>query len=1026
MQFLTRFSLKNSAAVIIITILIALGGIIAATSLKVESMPDVSFGVVVINTNYPNASPEDVLEDVTKPIEKAITGMSGMKKLESFSSDNNSTVVAWLNSGVDNEEAREEIEKKLVNVMLPSDASRPKASTQGFASEPSMYLSISKKDESRSMDSFHVLVKDTINEDFEGIDGVEKVRTLGNQDQELRIYPKVDVLNNHGISTSQLKQWIQANHVAFPVGTVTLAGEDQSVRIVGEYTNIEQIKRTKLFLPSGSNGGVSYVQLGDIADIELLTETNSISRLNGKPGIHVDIYKTKESNEVEVGEKVKQKIEEYKVRYPDLQFETVYDKSVDTKNSINGMLKEGILGAVMASLMILVFLRHLKSTFIVLISIPLSIVVSLIFMSWLNISLNMMTLFGMAIAIGRVVDDSIVVIENIFRHLQLSEKREENIILYAAKEVIHAITSSTLTTVAVFAPITLVSGIIGEIFRPFAITVVCALMASLLVSVTIVPLFAKLMILHSNVKEHKHGKITFAYKRLLDWSLHHKIITTLVAISLLIGSLGLVSMLKISMMPEADMKVLFGNVTMPRGTELAVTDEMVKKIEAIVLKEQKVKFIESNIGSYSDSDSKITHRADLWITLESDADLEAISSSFRKDIEPLMPVGAEIAISKPSNGPNDKYQVVLNGNDDASLKQAAEMIKEKLKENPVLANVKDNLSDTKDQVVVRVDRDKAAEWNLSPVQVAGEISNLLSNGEIGKITIDGNEYDLTLGLHEDDANSLDKLRGLYIQTPTQQLVRLEDLATVTKEGAPSQIMRRDEKQFIQVTADINSSDKGRISQAATASLSELKLPEGVSLSTDGVEADMQKSFTEMFYALGAAVFMVYIVMVISFGNAMAPLAILLSLPLAAIGGLLGLFVTNSVLDVTTLIGFLMLIGIVVTNAIVYVDRVQQQREEGLSTREALLEAGVTRLRPIIMTAVATMVALLPLAMGLSEGTMMSKGLSIVVIGGLLTSTLLTLVVVPVGYEVLDKIRAHFLRRWGTDAQRNENEAKHSA
>lgn len=1026
MQFLTRFSLKNSAAVIIITILIAFGGMVAASSLKVESMPDVSFGVVVINTTYPNASPEDVLEDVTKPIEKAIANYEGMKKLESWSSDNNSTVVAWLNSGVDNEEAREEIEKKLVNVNLPSEASRPKASTQGFASEPSVYLSINKLDDTRSLDSFHTLVKDTIIKDFEGIEGVEKVRTLGNQEQELRINPKVDVLNNHGITSSQLKQLIQANHVAFPVGTVTMDGEDQSVRIVGEYTNIEQIKRTKLFLPSGANGGVSYVQMGDIADVELTTETNSISRLNGMPGIHVDIFKTKEANEVEVGDKVRQKIEEYKESYPDLKFETVYDRSVDTKNSINGMLKEGILGAVMASLMILFFLRNIKSTLIVLVSIPLSIVVSMIFMSWLDISLNMMTLFGMAIAIGRVVDDSIVVIENIFRHLQITKERNENIILLAAKEVIHAITSSTLTTIAVFAPITLVSGIVGEIFRPFALTVVCALLASLLVAVTIVPLFAKLMILRSPVKEHKQGTITLRYRQLLNWSLHHKIITLSVAFSLLVGSFGLVSLLQISMMPGSDMKVLFGNVTLTRGTELEVTNETLKIVEEVVMKEPNVKFIEANIGSYSDSDSNVTHRADLWITLESDADLDQIAENFRKEIEPLLPVDGEIAISQPSSGPNEEYQVVINGNDDATLIEAAEMIKEKLKENPLLANAKDNLSDTKDQVVIRVNRDKAAEWNLSPVQVANEISNLIANASIGKITLDGNEYDLTLGLHREDVDSLDKIGSLYIQTPSGTLIRLDELAEITEEGAPSTIMRRDEQQFIQVTADINSADKGRISQATTSTLKELDLPEGVTLSTDGVEADIQKSFTEMFYALGAAVFMVYIVMVISFGNAMAPLAILLSLPLAAIGGLLGLFVTNSVLDVTTLIGFLMLIGIVVTNAIVYVDRVQQQREAGLSTREALLEAGVTRLRPIIMTAVATMVALLPLAMGLSEGTMMSKGLSIVVIGGLLTSTLLTLVVVPVGYELLDKIRTRFLRKWGMDSGAQNNEAQHSA
>lgn len=1013
MEFLTRFSLKNTVAVLIITILIAAGGMIAASSLKVENMPDISFPVVLITTTYPNASPEDVLEDVTKPLEKAVAAISGLKTLESYSNDNYSVIVANLNSGADVEKARDEIERKVAEVKLPADAERPKVSTESFGSAPIYYLSISAQNKKMSAESLNLLVKDTLVPELKGLAGVEKVKTMGDQIQEVKIYPNIQALNSQGLSPSQLKQLIEANHVGIPVGTVKMDEEDRAVRLLGEYTNLEQIRRTKLFLPSGQGGGLSYIQLGDVADVSMAKRGEFISRLNGQPAISVRIYKKREANEVETGNRINAKLDEFKKRYPELQFQTVYDSSVDVKKSISGMMKEGLLGALMASVMILFFLRNPKSTFVVLLSIPLSILVSLIFMSWMGITLNIMTLGGLAIAVGRVVDDSIVVIENIFRHLQINKERNVELIRFAAKEVTNAITSSTLTTVAVFVPIAFVSGVVGQVFRPFAMTVVCSLLASLIVAVSIVPLMTKLLLLRSpNIKEHVPGKVTFLYKRILVWALQHKVKTMAVAGVLLFASFGLAAMLKTTLMPESDEKYIVANLTMPKGTSLEATDKMAQKVEAVFKKEPHLEFVESYIGTdFEGSDNRISHRASMFLKLNPDADIEAITKRYRQETEAIMPAGAKISVNQlTGGGPIESYQVVLNGPDKAKLREAAELVKSKLEQNPLMTNINDNLSDTKSEVVIRVDRDKAAEFGLSPLQVAGEIRSLLADLKMGKMKIDGNEYDLYLGLRDEDANSLEKLRSILVKTPAGQQVRLADIAKITQEEAPSQIRQRDEKQYVLVSADITSADKGGVGRAMTLELQKLKLPEGVTLSTAGVTEEIQKSFIEMFYALGAAVFMVYIVMIVSFGNAMAPLSILLSLPLAAIGGFFGLFVTQSTLDMTSLIGFLMLIGIVVTNAIVYVDRVQQQRELGLTTREALIEAGVTRLRPIIMTAVATIVALIPLALGFSEGALISKGLAIVVIGGLTTSTLLTLVVVPVGYEFFDRVRTNFLNR----------------
>ncbi|GAX92039.1 efflux RND transporter permease subunit [Effusibacillus lacus] len=1015
MEFLTRFSLKNTVAVLIITFLIAAGGIVAATSLKVENMPDISFPVVLVTTTYPNASPEDVLEDVTKPLEKAVSGISGLKTLESYSNDNYSVLVLNLNSGTDVEEARDETERKVAEVKLPSEAERPKVSTESFGSAPIYYLSVSSKSKSLSPEALNQLVKDTLIEEIEGLPGVEKVKAIGDQVQEVHIYPNLQALDRHNISPSQLKQLIESNHVGIPVGSAKMDQEDRAVRLLSEYTNLEQIRRTKLFLPTGQNGGgLSYVQLGELADVKMASESEFLSRLNGDSAISLRIYKKREANEVETGNAINQKIAEFKTRYPDLKLQTVYDSSVDIKNSISGMLKEGLLGAVMASVMILFFLRNPKATFVVLLSIPLSILVSLIFMSLMGITLNIMTLGGLAIAVGRVVDDSIVVIENIFRHLQLKrEGRDPELIRVASKEVTNAITSSTLTTVAVFVPIAFVSGVLGEVFRPFAVTVVCSLLASLIVAVTVVPLMTKLTLLRStNIKEHEPGRIAHMYRNILTWSLQHKGKTLILAALLLFGSFGLAATLHTALMPESDQKYIVANLTMSKGTSLEVTDKMAQRVEAIFKQEPTLEYLESYIGSnFEGAESQISNRASMFMKLHKDADINAVEARFRKETEAIMPAGAKISINQlTGGGPLEAYQIVLNGPDKAKLRQAAEMVRAKLEQNPLMTNITDNLSDTKSEIAVRVDRDKAAEYGLSPIQVAGDVRSLLADLELGKMTIDGTEYDLILGLREEDVDSIEKIRALIIKTPTGQQVRLGDIAKVVQEEAPSQIRQRDEKQYVLVSADITSTDKGGVGAAATAEVKKLKLPDGVTLSTAGVTEEIQKSFIEMFYALGAAVFMVYIVMIISFGNAMAPLSILLSLPLAAIGGLFGLFVTQSTLDITSMIGFLMLIGIVVTNAIVLIDRVQQQRENGLSTREALIEAGITRLRPIIMTAVATIVALFPLALGMSEGALISKGLAIVVIGGLITSTLLTLVVVPVGYEFFDKVRTRFFDR----------------
>lgn len=1001
--------------VALVALLVALGGIYSFMVINIESEPQAKLGMLTISTAYQNASAEDVMEDVTKPLEKAVDSVSGVKSYISSSQENHSMLTVSIDSSFDMEKVRDEVEKSVVSARLPASAGLPQVKLRFVGSEPMYFLAISNGDQARTNEAFSRLVEDVFVEDLQKIDGVDAVEVIGTQKKVIRIKPKMEVLNHYGLTASDLKQALAAQHVSASVGSVSSEGKDYIARVSNAYANLEQIRQTRLLLPTTQNGSPGYLQLGELADVDWELDGTSISRLNGKPAVAVQITKTAEGNIVDISDKIREKLDAYRTQYPDLNFEMVSDRSDFVKSSIGGMAKEGLMGIVMAVIVIFLFLRHVRSTLIVMVSIPLCILVSVMFMEFNGITINLMSLFGMTVAIGRVVDDSIVVIENIFRRFQ-TEARTKETILSAVGEVAGAITSSTLTTVAVFLPIAFVSGIVGDFFKPFAWAVGWSLLASLIVAVTIVPLLASLTMRREKEKERRENKLSLLYPRVLRWALEHKAKVALITVILFGGSVGLAAQLPTGFLPELNMNLLYIKLNMPTGSSLETTSQKVAAIEKEVLQQPEVIYIQSKMGAGDDA-AKQSHVADMTIKLKEGTDEDAVQEKIRKQVEPLIPVAAQVTFSKPAAGGQGGYQLVLYGTDFATLKEAAAIVKAKLKENELLANIKDNVSDRQGQLAIKVDRDRAMQWGLSPDQVAKEVSAAIGSTSLKNVQLDGQEYGLVFG--EGDSLALEQLSQIWIKTPSGTQVQLGEIASLQKEDVPPQILRKDGKPYIQITADILSADKGGVSQAQTQLLQQVQLPAGVSMSSEGIQQDMQKGFVEMFAAMGAAVLLVLLVMVATFGNFTSPLAVLVSLPLATIGGMVGLWLTGGVMDMTVMIGFLMLIGIVVTNAIVLVDKVQQLTRKGLAVREALVLAGKTRLRPIMMTAVATIAAMLPLAFGFSEGSLLSQGLSTVVIGGLVSSTLMTLVVVPVGYEALYRL---VNRRRKHDSQQNVGQA----
>ena len=1139
MKFLTHFSLKNPAAMIIMSVIIAIAGLFSGLQLKKETMPDISIPIIAVMTVYPGASPTDILEDVTKPIENALGNLKGVESVNSTTSENSSAVIIQFSFSADMDEAKKEVDEALNAVTLPEGAMDSQVSRISFNSFPVIQLSVSN--DKISNEQLQELVKNTIVKEFEGVDGVAQASLTGENAKSVSITLNPEKLKEYKLTVQSVKQQLEANNISFPVGSVLMEGTQQPIKVSGSIQSLEELKQLQIpifpdpneqmkkafeeigngmsalgeavgGLAQGMSGTtqalngqnqllsaihdtesqlfnaklalkeakevlsnpsatpdelaiatatvgeltqqiaigesalaqmksqlssiqkqladtskakpapkaqpkkaeekpeIKLVSLEELADIQVVTEkSTSISRINGVNSATVGIIKSQDSNTVDVSDGIKAKMDKLEKTLPEgTQIDIIFDQADMVKESISAMVKEGMLGAAFACIIILFFLRNIRSTLISVVSIPLSILIALLFLKQLDITLNILTLGALAIAVGRVVDDSIVVIENIYRHLQETEKRTADTIKLATGEVMAAITSSTLTTIAVFLPLAFVSGMIGVLFKPFAFTVVIALLASLFVAVTIVPMLAKFMLLKGTIKKEvqKETKTIRFYRTVLAWSLNHKIITLLISAVLFGGSIFLIPSIGTTFMPESEEKYIDLKVELPAGSDIDATNEKVKEIEEILLKEDNVKLLQTTIGSSGvalDSSSG-NNKGTLFIQLKDNTNVEATIKRWEKTLKPLQSdsIHIEMAEMNPESGEGgtNKIEVVVKGTDLETIKIGAKKITEELKKQSSLENVSNNLAESKPEILVDIDQEKAGKLGLSAAQVGSTVKELIGHTKVGTVTFNKETLDLTYGIEMDELSKLEDIKAMEFTSALGDKVELQDFAEVKQIDGAVSILSKDGSQYASVSASIKDKNTGKATADIMKLVETIDVPKGVDVSVGGTIEQMNESFQQLGLAIAVAIGVVYLVMVIAFGEARAPFAILFSLPLALIGGLLGLFITGIPIDMPAMIGFLMLIGIVVTNAIVLIDRVQHQREAGVAIRDALIEAGTVRLRPILMTALATMGALMPLGIGLHSSTILSQSLAIVVICGLATSTLLTLVVVPVVFELL--------------------------
>jgi HAE1 family hydrophobic/amphiphilic exporter-1 len=1035
-HLLSVFSLRNRALIALVTIVIGVFGGVALTSLKQELFPSLSLPQLFIVSTYPGAAPEVVNTDVSTPIETAIQSVEGLDSSTATSSANASTVTASFNFGTDIATAEQKVQSAInrIQSQLPKDVT-PQVLTFSFADIPVVQLAVTSDLNARDLSA--ALETSTV-PTVQKLAGVSQANLLGTSSQRVVITPDADKLLAAGLTTKSISDTLTANGVLLPAGSLTEDGTTLTVQAGSKITTVDEIGALPLLGAATANTGAptgrpgvpvtppvapTVKTIADVASVQLKeAPVTGISRVNGKPSITVAISKNPAGNTVAVSKVVQAAI-------PDLEksighntrFTVVFDQAPFIQQSIDSLATEGLLGLAFAVVIILIFLLSIRSTLVTAISIPVSVLITFIGILAFGYSLNVITLGALTIAIGRVVDDSIVVIENIKRHIARGDEKLRAI-TGAVREVAGAVTASTVTTVAVFLPLAFVGDITGELFRPFALTVTIALIASLFVALTIVPVLAYWFLGARHA--HKHAgdaapasarsvdddeldrptRLQRSYLPVIRWTLKRPVITIVAAV-LVLGISGLLAVgLKTNLLGSSGQNTLNVTQTLPAGTSLAAEDTAAKKVEKVLRDTDGVKTVQMSLGSSGSSvraafsgNSGVSYS----ITTDPGFDQVKLQATVAKRLAAVKDAG-EVAIATSGGGfASSDITVHVEATKQSDLKTAADDVSSAVKKLSVVSQSTSNLSDEQPYIAIEVDRQKAAADGLSEVAVGGIVTAAMNPNTSGSVVID----DKTLSIYIENSKApttIEELRAFTIPTAAGP-VPLSDIATVEKVNGPSTVITTKGVRSATVTVTPKSDDIGTASAAISKAVDKVDLPQGATATIGGVTTQQSDSFGQLGIALLVAILIVYVVMVATFKSLRQPLLLLVAVPFAATGAIILQRLSNIPLGVSSIIGVLMLVGIVVTNAIVLVDLINQYRTRGMRVAEAIVHGAARRLRPILMTALATIFALVPLAVGLtgSGGGFISQPLAIVVIGGLVSSTLLTLIVLPVLYYLVE-------------------------
>ena len=1027
MTWLTRAAVERRSVTILLAVGLFIFGVIAWSSLKQELLPDVSFPVATVIAPFPAAGADDVADQVVEPIERAVLSVSGIDQVNSTSANSIGFITAQFEYGTDVDEATTAMEEAIAALTLPEGVD-PTVSALNLNASPVVIAAISS--ETATLTELGDVARDEIVPELEGIAGVADVEITGGLNDEVTITLDPAAVAQSGINPQQIQAALAASSVTIPAGELPSDTESIPVTVVGEITSTDQLESIVVGVNPTARPQTP-ITLGELAEVEMQeVATTGYARINGREALGLTVSKTASANTVDVSRAVNEALDEIVAESEaDLEIENVSDQADFIIESRDGLLREGGLGAIFAILTIFAFLWSLRSTFVAAMSIPLSLLVALVLMQVTGITMNIMTLGGLAVAVGRVVDDSIVVLENIYRHRAMGEDRR-TAVLSGTSEVAGAITWSTLTTVAVFLPLGFAGGLISQFFLPFALTVSFALLASLVVALTVVPVLAWFFVSKPGGDVDEEGEP----KRSIWVHLYDPTIRTVLrsrwtalatvfgALLLFIGSLLLVPLLPTAFINSGSEKILVVSVAPPAGASSEAVRDRAIEAEAILIEDDEVELVQTGVPPEGDTGfrtlisaqaGRAANSATMFVRLSDDADVVTAGLRLEEALAPIETDGWD-AVVQQNTGPaaGGNLALVVGGPDLEAVESATATVIDSIDEIDGLDNVTSDLAAAAPQVEVIVDPERATAAGVSAGQIGGVLRGALTPTQV--TTIQPQDADEPVAvLLQLDPSTIDSVEALGA-LPVGPGATLADVADIEEVEARATISRVNGTPSATVSAEIIGEDTGGISAAVNAELDELEasgdLPAGVTVVVGGVGEQQAEAFGGLFTAMGVAVGLVYLMLVLAFGSLITPFIVLFSLPLATIGAFPALLLTGRPIGISALIGFLMLIGIVVTNAIVLLDLVERLRSEGVPLREALIRGGHTRVRPILMTAIATILALVPLAAGFNEGSIIAAELGTVVIGGLLSSTLLTLIVVPAAYSLVEGLRERMRRR----------------
>ena len=1016
----TEIAVRRPITTAMAAMIAVLLGSIAFLRIPIDLMPDVTLPIVTIRTDYKNVSPIDIETLLTEPIERQITRVAGVEEVISVSSEGRSQVRAYFTWGTNLDEAVNDVRSRLDRIRnnLPEAADPPVIFKYDVTAHPIIYLAVAGKMGPVELRHF---AEETIQYRLERIDGVASADVRGGLVREIRVEPLADKIKSFDLSTEDLVRALVAENQNLPAGNVYQGNYRVVVRTLGEFQNLDQIRGTVI---ARRNGRAIYLR--DIASVEdSFQEIDHVIRINGREGVLMTVVKRPGGNTVEVAERVKKELERINEDYRDRGISAwpVIDTSQYVRKSINQVGRVAMYGGILAILILLLFLRNVRSTLVISTAIPISVIATFALIYFQGFTLNIMSFGGLALGIGLLVDNSIVVLENIFRHREAGADRQKAA-LVGTRQVASAIIAATLTTLVVFLPIIFIPGTAGVMFKQLAWVVFFALSASLVVALTVIPVLSSRYLRIRRERpvgslsrlnaaaERFFQAMDQGYQSLLSWALRHRTVAVLGAASIFTASLYLYPMVGQEFMPSTDEGELRIRARMEEGTRIEVMDKAFTRLEEIVRSNvPEARNILTRFGNYRRS-RNTPHRGDIRVKLaplsERNRSNEEIAQSLRRRIRRVPGLKARArasgqlwVIRRSGLTDDDRLRVNVLGYDLDQSRQIARRVKEIIETIPGVTDARIYQDEGTPEATIQIDREKAASMGISVSDIAEVVRTSLGGNPATLYREKGDEFNVLVRLRQSDRQDMSSILSLPVKTPLGRAIPIGSLVSLRNRRGPVQIARLNQQRVNTVAGDTYGRDMEGIVTDAREKLKEISLPPGYSIQFGGDYEEKQKAFRELKWGLVLALILVYMVMAALFESFVDPLIILFSVPFAVVGVLLVLVLTGTTLNVNSFIGITMMVGIVVNNAIVLVDYINLKvREEGLLVREAVVHGGRTRLRPILMTTLTTVLAMLPMGLGLGEGGEVQAPLARVVIAGLTTSTLITLVLIPVLYATV--------------------------